>query len=454
MPTLWERLFNEETGLGTALTTLFYHRPYQDTYQHLQHSQWSTTQHIITYQWQQLHSLLSHAYQHVPYFTRLFDTIGMKPNDIHTIQDFQQLPFLTKELIQQNINTLKATNYKPSQFEYTLTGGSTGFPLHFYVEKGVWYARHLAYIRTLLERADCHALDPSVLITGSIKSVEYRPFSKTLVLSSFALTNENLTRFIKKIQHLHPRYLMGYPSAIAILAKYMKNNGIHLDGLKAIFCYGETIYDWQRQFLEDVFHCAVHGQYGHREQSVLAGTCEKSTMYHIFPEYGFVELIDADGKTVTTEGARGEIVATGFHTGIFPFIRYKTGDIGVYTKEQCPCGRHYPLLKSIEGRTQDFVLSKTNRLVPFMGIHHLVARSTENVIECQLYQDHIGDIVVKIVRSGVYSNDDEHKIQKSFSERFGDEFSLAFMYVDAIPRTSRGKYPFLIQKLPINFQPL
>ena len=160
MPTLWGRLFNEETGIGTALTTLFYHRPYQDTYQHLQHSQWSTTQHIITYQWQQLHSLLSHAYQHVPYFTRLFDTIGMKPNDIHTIQDFQQLPFLTKELIQQNINTLKATNYKPSQFEYTLTGGSTGFPLHFYVEKGVWYARHLAYIRTLLERADCHALDP------------------------------------------------------------------------------------------------------------------------------------------------------------------------------------------------------------------------------------------------------------------------------------------------------
>jgi phenylacetate-CoA ligase len=452
MATLWERLFNEETGLGTVLTTLFYHRPYQDTYHFLQYSQWWTPQQITTYQWQQLHSLLHHAYKHVPYYTKLFDAIGLKPEDIQTIQDFQRLPFLTKELVQQYTNELKATNYTPSQFEYTLTGGSTGFPLHFYVEKGVWYARHLAYIRTLLERADCHALDPSVLITGSVKPFEYRPFSKTLVLSSFCLTTENLPRFIQKMQHIKPRYIMGYPSAIIILATYMKNNNIHLNGLKAIFCYGETTYDWQREFLESVFHCSVYGQYGHREQSVLAGTCEKSSMYHIFPEYGFVELIDAEEKLVTTEGARGEIVATGFHTGIFPFIRYKTGDIAVFTKEQCSCGRHYPLLKSIEGRTQDFVISKTNRLVPFMGMHHLVARSTENVKECQLYQDHIGTIVLRIVRGTTYSQTDEQHIQKSFYERFGDEFSLAFHYVESIPRTSRGKYPFLIQKLPVHFQ--
>jgi phenylacetate-CoA ligase len=453
MRTLWERLFNEDSGIGTALTTVFYRRPYQDTYRFLQHSQWWTAQQIRSYQWQQLTALLHHAYLHVPYYTSLFDSSGVRPQDIHSLKEFQQIPFLTKELVQQHLEELKARNYKPSQFEYTLTGGSTGFPLHFYVEKGVWYARHLAYIRTLLERAGCRSLDPSVLITGSIKPMEYRPFQKTLVLSSFSLTPENLQRYIKKIRHLHPRYLMGYPSAMTILAAYMKNNAIILEGVHAIFCYGETIDEWQREFLEEVFHCRVHAQYGHREQSVLAGTCEKNNRYHIFPEYGFVELVDAEGRPVTAEGARGEIVATGFHTGIFPFIRYKTGDVAVYTAQPCSCGRQSMLLEKIEGRIQDFVLSKTNRLVPFMGIHHLVASATENVKECQLYQDHAGTLELRIVRTEKYTKEDEQQIRQSFHQRFGDEFSISCSYVESIPRTPRGKYPFLIQKLPIRFSP-
>jgi phenylacetate-CoA ligase len=452
MKTLWERFFDEETGIGTALTTLFYRRSYQETSRFLQQSQWWSNEQITAYQRDQLRALLDHAYRHVPYYTTLFDTYGIKPQDIRTPEDFQKIPFLTKELVQHHTKDLKATNYTPSQFEYTLTGGSTGFPLHFYVEKGVWYARHLAYIKTLLERADCHPLDPSVLLTGNIKPFEYRPFSHTLVLSSFSLTPENLQRYINKIQRLHPHYFMGYPSALTILATYMKKNAVSLDRVRALFCYGETLYDWQREFLEDVFHCRVHTQYGHREQCVLAGTCEKSNQYHVFPEYGFVELIDEQGNQVTTEGGRGEIVATGFHTGIFPFIRYRTGDLAVYTTHPCPCGRQGPRFQSIEGRVQDFVLSKTNRLVPFMGIHHLIARSTENVLECQLYQDHIGDIVVRIVPSENYSGIDERRIREGFSERFGEEFNLLITSVETIPRTPRGKYPFLVQKLSISFR--
>lgn len=453
MRTLWERLFNEDTGIGTAFTTLVFHRPYQDTYRFLQRSQWWSQQQIQSYQWQQLHSLLQHAYLHVPYYTALFDAAGIKPQDIQSIQEFQKIPLLTRELVQQHVQELKATTYRPSQFEYTLTGGSSGFPLHFFVEKGVWYARHLAYIRTLLERADCYPFDSSVLITGSIKPMEYRPFSKTLVLSSFSLTQESLSRYLKKMKQIHPRYLMGYPSALTILASYMKKYTCFLEEVKAVFCYGETLYEWQREFLEDAFHSRVHSQYGQREQCVLAGTCEKNNSYHVFPEYGFVELIDEQGKPVVEEGARGEIVATGFHTGIFPFIRYRTGDIAVYTAQSCPCGRHSPLLRSIEGRVQDFVVSKTNRLVPFMGIHHLVARSTENVKECQLYQDKIGDIILRIVRNEMFFQEDEQRIKQGFFERFGNEFTIALTYVDSIPRTSRGKYPFLVQKLPLHFSP-
>jgi phenylacetate-CoA ligase len=238
---------------------------------------------------------------------------------------------------------------------------------------------------------------------------------------------------------------------MTMLATYMKQNSMELKGLKAIFSFGETIYDWQREFLESFFYCRVHSQYGHREQCVLAGTCEKANTYHIFPDYGYVELIDRNGQPVTKEGDIGEIVATGFHTGIFPFIRYKTGDIAVYTTHQCECGRQVLLLKSVEGRIQDFMISKTNRLVPLMGVLQLISRSSSHMKEYQLYQDREGELILHIVKKQGFSDEDVRRIKENIHTRLGDEFSLSIEYLDSIPRTIRGKYQFFVQKLPVRY---
>jgi len=451
MQKLWEYFFNEDTGFGTALTTLFYKSPFQKTYNFVKDSEYWTIEQIKKYQWQQLISLLNHAYEHVPYYKKLFKTQGITPDDIKSLHDFQQLPFLTKEIVQKYSNELKATNYSAYKFEETSTGGSTGYLLRFYIERGAWFAKHLAYMKILIERAGCHVMEKSVQIIGREKPWEYRPLSRTLVLSSYHMTDMNLPMYIKKIRRLQPQYFIGYPSAIMMLATYMKHSSFELKELKAIFCFGENIYDWQREFLEKFFQCRVHGQYGHREQCILAGTCEKSDFYHIFPDYGYVELIDQNGQHVTKDGESGEIVATGFHTGIFPFIRYKTGDIATYSTYRCECGRHYPLFKSIGGRLQDFMVSKTKRLVPLMGVLQLIAKSSPNMKEYQLYQDREGEIILHIVKKEGFSDDDVRHIRENFQKRLGDEFSLSLIYMDSIPLTGRGKYQFLIQKLPIQF---
>jgi phenylacetate-CoA ligase len=451
MHKLWEYLFNEDTGRGTALTTLFYKSPYQKTYDFVNRTQWWTAEQIKQYQWQQLTALLHHAYEHVPYYRRLFETHGISPTDIHSLQDFQHLPFLTKEIVQEHADELKATNYPSYAFEDTTTGGSTGYLLKFSIEKGVWFAKHLAYMKVLIERGGCRVMDPSVQIIGREKLWEYRPLSKTLVLSSYQMTDENLPIYIQKIKRHRPAYFIGYPSAITMLASYMKNNSLELKGLKAIFCFGENLYDWQQEFLESFFGCRVHGQYGHREQCVLAGTCEKNTSYHIFPDYGFVELIDRDGNQVTTDDESGEIVATGFHTGIFPFIRYKTGDVATYSSQRCACGRNSLLLKSVDGRVQDFMVSRTKRLVPLMGVLQLIAKSSSNMKEYQLYQDREGELILHIVKKEGFSEDDVRRIRENFQTRLGDEFSVSLRYADSIPRTSRGKYQFLVQKLPVQW---
>ncbi|MFA5102939.1 MAG: phenylacetate--CoA ligase family protein [Candidatus Thermoplasmatota archaeon] len=451
MQKLWHYLFDEDTGRGIVLTTLFYNSAYKKTYEFATQAEtWSADQ-IRAYQWEQLTRLLHHAYAHVPYYHRLFQTLKMTPGDLTSFEEFHRLPLLGKETIQQQASEFKATNYPASAFEETNTGGSTGFSLRFSVEKGVWFAKHLAYLTILLNRGGCDVMDSSVQLIGRERPWEYRALSRTLVLSSYQMTERNLQIYTKKIRQLQPVYFIGYPSAMTMLASYMKNQGLELNGVKALFSFGETIYDWQREFLESFFHCRVHSQYGHREQCVLAGTCEHADTYHVFPDYGYVELIDRNGQPITKEGGIGEIVATGFHTGIFPFIRYKTGDIAVLTTQQCTCGRQVSLFKSVEGRIQDFMVSQTGRLVPIMGVLQLISRSSAQMKEYQLYQECEGELVVRIVKKEGFSDDDVRHIKENLQTRLGDEFSVSLEYLEAIPRTSRGKYQFFVQKLPVKY---
>jgi phenylacetate-CoA ligase len=167
----------------------------------------------------------------------------------------------------------------------------------------------------------------------------------------------------------------------------------------------------------------------------------------MFPEFGIVELIGKNGEKIKKNGDVGEIVGTGFHNRIFPFIRYKTGDIGVYSDEKCKCGRNYPLIKSIQGRSQEFVVSKSKQMLQITGIYGLIAKTSSNLYEYQLYQEKEGEIIVRIVRLKNYTNNDTINIINVFKEKLGNDFDIKIEFVTRIQKTKSGKHKFLIQKL-------
>ena len=420
----------------------------------LKESQWWSKEKLEEYQLLQLKKLLNHAYENVPYYSKMFKKLKLKPKEIQSINDLQKLPCLTKEIVRKNLNTLKATNYPEHKFEYLYTGGSTGQPLRFYIEKGVWISQLMAYGKIQNDWAGRSSFDKSVHMKGNQIPFEYKLFRRTLVLSSFYMNDKYMPLFIQKIRKLKPKHILGYPSALTNLVVYMKRNNLRgFPSIKSILCYAETLYERQRDLIEEMFQCRVYNQYSLRETVALGTTCEHSNYFHMFPEFSIIELIGKDAKPVTKEGEVGEIVGTGFHNYIFPFIRYRTGDLGVYITKKCLCGRNYPLLKRIEGRVQEFIVSKTKRLVPLTGVYGLVAKCSPNVKECQLYQDTEGKILINIVKEEAYTKKDTYNIQNNFQKKFGDEFKIRVNFLDHIPRTKEGKYRFLIQKLPIEFVP-
>ena len=435
-----------------------YGRVFWDTYYFLQESQWWSWEELRDYQMQQLEKLLKHAYENVPYYRKVFDERGLKLKDIQDFDDLRKLPYLTKEIIQENLSDLVARNYPKSKLRYSTTGGSVGIPLGFYHEKGVSEAKERAFIITLWHRVNFKMGDRCVVLRGNVvhsankgKFWEYDPLNKNLVLSSYHMTDETLPKYIAKIREFRPDFIQAYPSAITILARFMGKDDIKpFSSVKALLCGSENLYSWQRGLLEEVFQCKIYSWYGHSEQAALAGECEKSTYYHIFPEYGIVELIKKDGNPATNEDELGEIVATGFNNCVMPFIRYRTMDLAVPSNSRCSCGRNYSLVKRVEGRVQELIMSKDGTLIPHVTWIH--EAEWKRIKQIQLLQEKQGEIVIQIVTDTFYSEREiERYVLGLYRPKFEGLCEISVRFVDHIPRTKSGKFRFLVQKLPIEF---
>jgi len=439
-----------------------YGKVFWETYNFLQESQWWSREKLEDYQYQQLSKLLHHSYQNVPYYRKIFDERELKPKDIQNFDDLKKLPYLTKELIRENLTSLIAENYPSSKLQYITTGGSTGIPLGFYQQRRISDSREWAFMLTLWNRVNFKIGDKRAILRGTVvKSInkgkfwEYNPSDKTLIFSSYHMTDQTMPKYIKKINHFQPDFLHVYPSVLTILARFMKKENIEpFSSLKGVLSGSENLYSWQRDLLEDVFQCRVFSWYGHTEQAVLAGECEKNVNYHLFPEYGLVELIDKNGNPISKNDEVGEIVATGFNNFAVPFVRYKTGDLAVLSHDECLCGRNYLSLKRIEGRKQEYLITKDEGLISLgPALFSIHDANWANIKQIQFIQEEPGTLVIRIVteQTSPESEIGEY-ILKLFRARFGELFQLELDFVDHIPPTSSGKHRFLIQKLPIEFE--
>lgn len=431
-------------------TWITFYQTFTKWYHFLKKTQTWNQERIKQYQQNQLQSLLKHSYDHVPYYNKLLKSNNIKPSDIKTLSDLSKIPILTKEHIRKNTEQFKATNYAKTAFQKRNTGGTTGKPLQFYLEKAAWLGIHFAYNKIYMQQADYKWKDKVVSIAGINQRRKYHPFLRTLELSSFHSTSKDLSYYHQQIKKFKPKYITAFPSALMLLTNHIQNsNKTMYPNLKAIFCHGERLDYWQKKYFEHTYKCNVFDQYGHREQCVFATTCNESNMYHIYPTYGIVEILDKNNEPVKAEEEQGEIIATSLTNKIFPFIRYRTEDLAIVTTKKCSCENNYPLIKKIHGRTQEYLISKTNETIPLTGLYHMIAEEVDHVKECQLYQETAGELIVYYVEDEQFTEKNLKQIEKVFQTKLGSMLTITYEPVVEIKRTKDGKYQYLIQKLQI-----
>jgi phenylacetate-CoA ligase len=407
------------------------------------------------YQLQAVQRMVRLAYEKTVFYRRAFDAIGFEPGDVKSLEDLRRLPTIDKTDLREHLDEMCTGAVNRRGVDFTSTGGTSGVPLHFYIGKER-SAIEYAYLSSAWGRVGYRPGMPMAVIRGRVVPVdrdglrhEYDPVLKHHYYSNFHMTEENMRRYLDHIRGIGPCFLHVYPSSAAVLARFLVGSRLRpLENIRGVIAESENVYDDQRLMIEQAFGARFFSCYGHTEKLVQAAECEHSTTYHVWPTYGYFELLDVDGNPVTTPGETGEITGTGFINTIVPFIRYRTGDYAVYVGERCrACGREHTLIREIRGhRTPEMLYASDGSMVFWTGLN-MHGDAFVNVRQFQFYQDTPGRAVLRVVPTATFTDDDRRRILTNLNAKLDGRLDVEITIVQAIPLSPRGKAIYVEQKI-------
>jgi phenylacetate-CoA ligase len=182
--------------------------------------------------------------------------------------------------------------------------------------------------------------------------------------------NTDLKDHIRLFSKWKPDVLMAQTSYCRSLAKFSEVAGSTVN-FRIVVTAGEILDDSTRRFLSDMFGAEVYDHYGAAEVGgAIAWECPTHSGYHIDAETLLVEFL-RKGEPVKA-GKAGAVHLTSFCRVPTPIIRYFNGDMATPVDGECSCGRRLPLIREIQGRRMDFILTGNGRDISPMAVIHAI----------------------------------------------------------------------------------
>jgi len=431
-------------------------RQFRETRRLLERSQWWSRKQHEEYQLQELQKTVALAYEVSPFYRGLYGRAGVRPEDLRSLDDIRRFPTISKDDLRGHIDgMINPAVDRRSMIEFC-TGGTTGpgvvIPFEeSYRNRGRAFMWHLwervgyqpQMLAAILQHRECPAD-----INDGIWYME-KP-SNALVLSAHRLSARSVDRYVEVLLEHRPRVLIAYPSLAYLFAGYLKEIGFDQRLFDLVLLGSETLYEFQRKALEEVFQATVRIHYGHIEACTLFGYCEYSNVYHVQMEYGLTEFL-CDGGDPAGPGEVGEVVATNFGNRGLPLVRYRTGDLAMLVDERCECGRQYPLVDQIVGRKGDFIRTPSGArhspiLIEFL-MDRILMDGRDRFADLQIVQTKIDEIVVRVVPGHYYHPEDVENFCRLLDRELAGEVQVVHETVAEIPRTDRQKKSLVVSMI-------
>ncbi|MHB8157828.1 MAG: phenylacetate--CoA ligase family protein [Desulfocucumaceae bacterium] len=391
------------------------------------------------------------VYRQVPYYRQAFDAIGLKPEDIKTLEDIVKLPFTTKTALRDNYPYGLFASPLKDVVRIHASSGTTGKPIV------VGYTRNDLDIWTdmvarIITMAGVTSDDVAQIcfgygfFTGGF-GLHYgmERIGATVVPASSGNTEKQLML----MQDFGTTALVSTPSYALYMAEVGKSMGIDLKALplRVGLFGGEACTDNMKREIEQLWPMKATDNYGLTEVMGpgVAGECGVGAGMHVNEDHVYVEIIDPETGEQLEHGQEGEMVITTLTKEAIPVLRYRTRDITRLNPEPCACGRTTVRMAKTKGRTDDMLIIKGVNVFPSQveavlfnieGItpHYQIIVTRQNYLDqleinVEIRPEWFSDNYREMVKI-------EEKIQKGLHKVLGLDVKITLVAPGSIERTT------------------
>lgn len=436
----------------------------------LQNAQWLPGDELQRRSAIRLSQLLRHAAENVPFYREAYRRRSLSPTALSSTEDLRVLPVMTKTAYRDGAaGDFVADNVPAFRRQERATSGSTGQPFAFAIDRQaapVIFASHLfydswfdlgpfdRYIRIVSPPAASPGLPPETPLGFRLRQAisarlqrlyEARTQQRIWV---WGVDEARADEIWHRLEAFRPAYVMGYTSTLAELADVLTRRRRRLPRpLRAVVAIGETLSAPRKRAIERYFAAPIVNRYGLREfGSWSAQSCTASAdRFHVNTELVVCEVVREDGSPAEP-GEVGRVVLTDLFNYARPFIRYDTGDLGAIDPVPCSCGRKFPLLGPIEGRSTECVRTPSGKMIPptVLGHYLFVYNSNPDAVRhYQLVQTGPRDARLLVVPGAGWNAATAERLQSNLAGLLGEDMQATIESVSEIPLERSGKRPII-----------
>lgn len=375
-----------------------------------------------------------YASRNIPFYTELYNDLGVQPKRFGSFSDLFELPVITKSDLQKV--PLEYRSAKAPGRSLVNTGGSSGQPLEFFIEPSS-VGHEWAHMHHVWNKLNFKQSDLKVVFGGraNVKNiVQYDSARHQINVDLYSGWPAIADKLLKVFKKYSPKYLHGYPSSIFDFIIWLDSNGHPLlpvlrKDIRGMFLGSELPSPPLRETVEELLDCQSVSWYGHTERAILAYEKGESGTYHPFLTYGFAETVD-----------EGRLVCTSYYNRASPLIRYDTGDlVAPVTNEGI-----LEEFRITHGREGEFVLDKLGNRIFLTGLifgrHHEIFDRARHI---QIYQPTKGVAEVLVTPRDTLTPE---TAAASFDSS-NVHLDFIFKIVQEPVRTKAGKVPLLVKQL-------
>ncbi len=362
-------------------------------------------------------------------YSKKYKKAGVFDLTITSLNDIKKVPVLNKSEIRSSLDQFTGPYLQN-------TGGTTGNPMAFYVDKDAW-SREGAHMHHIWERVGYNRRLAKFTFRGmnlGDQTVVYNCADNEFIVNTYKDASILLNEFLNIIKTKNAAYFHGYPSAIYNFLKEIESNiteaqkKLIVEKIECCFLGSEFPTPIIVDYLKEVWNLDFVSWYGHSEMCVMAYSNLNERIYHPMHTYGYVEVED------------DMLLGTSYHNFDMPLVRYNTGDLVDGKKDENGILESF---KIKEGRVGDFIIDKNDKKIPLtafiFGRHHEIFKYIDYI---QIFQNKKGHATLLISSKGDKLNALE------FMDLNNVAVDFDFIYIEKPLKTNRGKVALKVNALP------